>query len=560
MEEEKTSENKFAGPLKNTEEGYKEGIFNPGDLSAVSHQGLQDIIRELMLSQKKLSDLYNFAPVGYFTLDLEGIIHEVNLTGANVLGVEQTTLKGNPIQQFIVEDSMESFRDHRRALLDTHAPQACELIMKRSDGSEFHGHLECSVIENADNGPIQIRMAAIDITARKKAEEEHAKMEEKMNRIHKFESLNVMAGSIAHNFNNLLMGVLGNLELVTLEMPPHSQVMGYIDHATDSAKRAAELSHLMLTYVGQNKGDPQSVNMTELVSGMTGILKASVSLKAQLLFKLASESAFFKGDPDQIRKIVINLILNAAEAIENDKGTILISTGTMFCHPSDFHQPFDESLPEGLYVYVEVTDSGCGMDEETQSKAFDPFFTTKHTGRGLGLSTVLGIVRSHGGAVFVTSTPGEGTAVKTLFPCWIPSVQAPLEVPGDAALWHGRGTILLVDDEEFVLEVSKNMLAELGLRVLTAQDGDQAVEIFREHCNHIDCVILDIVSAPVNGVETLHQLRTIKEDVPVILASGYNKDQVADIFDGVLPGPFIAKPFQLSRLAEIMKEVLAQKD
>lgn len=262
-----------------------------------------------------------------------------------------------------------------------------------------------------------VKRLKLEITNRKRAEEERLKLEAQIQQAQKFESLNVMAGSIAHNFNNLLTGVLGNLDLALSRLPTGSPVSKSIRAADKAAKRAAELSTLMLTYVGQRKVNMQTINMVEIVEEMTAMLEMAVSKNVVLKFNLSPEPVFFKGDPVQIRQVIMNLVNNAAEAIGDADGTITLTIDTIFCDHTCFQQLFpDDDLPDGKYVCFEVSDTGCGMDEETLAKVFDPFFTTKFTGRGLGMAAVLGIQRAHRGAVSLNSQPGKGTTVRVLFP------------------------------------------------------------------------------------------------------------------------------------------------
>ncbi len=262
-----------------------------------------------------------------------------------------------------------------------------------------------------------VKKLELEITNRKRAEEERLKLEAQIQQVQKFESLNVMAGSIAHNFNNLLTGVRGNLDLALSHLPTASPATKSIRAADKAANRAAKLSTLMLTYVGQSKVNMQTIDMVEIVEEMTAMLEMAVSKNVVLKFNLSPEPAFFKGDPGQIHQVIMNLVTNAAEAIGDADGTIRLTIDTIFCDHTCFQRSFlDDNLPDGKYVCLEVSDTGCGIDQETLAKVFDPFFTTKFTGRGLGMAAVLGIQRTHRGAVSLNSEPGKGTTVRVVFP------------------------------------------------------------------------------------------------------------------------------------------------
>ncbi len=296
---------------------------------------------------------------------------------------------------------------------------ADDYITKPFDHHELRARVEVGkrVIKLQSALANNVKRLELEITNRKRAEEERLKLEAQIQQAQKFESLNVMAASIAHNFNNLLTGVLGNLELALSRLPTESPVSKSIRAADKAAKRAAELSTLMLTYVGQSKVNMQTINMLEMVEEMTAMLEMAVTKNVVLKFNLSPEPVFLKGDPVQIRQVIMNLVTNAAEAIGDADGTIILTTDTIFCDHACFQQLFlDDDLPDGKYVCFEVSDTGCGMDEETLAKVFDPFFTTKFTGRGLGMAAVLGIQRVHRGAVSLNSQPGKGTTVRVLFP------------------------------------------------------------------------------------------------------------------------------------------------
>ena len=262
-----------------------------------------------------------------------------------------------------------------------------------------------------------IEKLELEITNRKRAEEERLKLVTQIQEAHKFESLNVMAGSIAHNFNNLLTGILANLDLALSRLSAESPVSKNVRSAKKAAERAGELSTLMLTYVGQIKVNMRTIDIVKIVEEMTAMLETAVSKTVVLKFNLSPEPGLFRGDPALIRHVIMNLVANAAEAIGDADGTITLTTDTIFCDHTCFQQPFlDDGLPDGKYVCLEVSDTGCGMDEETLAKVFDPFFTTKFTGRGLGMAAVLGIQRTNRGAVSLNSQPRKGTTVRALFP------------------------------------------------------------------------------------------------------------------------------------------------
>ena len=419
------------------------------------------------------------------------------------------------------------------------------------------------VERDKEGGSLRAVGTHLDITERKREEEERLKLEAHVQQAQKFESLNVMAGSIAHHFNNLLMVVLGNLELSLLRLSADSSIGQKIGEAEKAANRAAELSNLMLTYVGQREINMQVMDISEIVTEMMGMLELALSQKAVVRFNPTLKPALFKGDSSQVRQVVMNLVTNAAEAVGDTNGTIILSTGTMFCDGSSFQLPFQkEDLPQGNYVYFQVTDTGCGMNRETLDRIYDPFFTNKFRGRGLGMAVVLGIVRAHRGAIHLDSHPGRGTTVRVLFrslegaEAAKAQVKAPVEE--EEYKWQGKGTVLMVDDEQKVLEVGKKMLERLGLRVLTTTSALEVVEIFQKQSDHIDCVFIDLTMPQMDGVELFYKLKQIKETIPVIISSGYTEEQTMDRFNDIQPEGFIHKPYRLRQLAVQMETIMGE--
>jgi len=403
-----------------------------------------------------------------------------------------------------------------------------------------------------------------DITERKLTEESRLSLERQVQHAQKLESLGVLAGGIAHDFNNLLMAVLGNAELALDELSPHAPARDNIQDIEKAAKRAAELTKQMLAYSGKGRFVIEPIDLGELVDEMSHLLEISISKKAVLKYNFADNLPKIDGDATQIRQIVMNLITNASEAIGDKSGVIALSTGAMHCDRAYLDEineavstGLDESLPEGIYVYLEAADTGCGMDKETVEKVFDPFFTTKFTGRGLGMSATLGIVRGHKGTIKIYSEVGKGTTFKVLFPASGLSGEGAAILERDEGVakdWQGKGTVLIVDDEETVCVVGKQMLQRAGFDVLIARDGRKGVDVFREHADEIVCVLLDLTMPHMDGEEAFREMRRIRSDVKVILCSGYNMQDATQRFAGKGLADFLQKPYSVDGL---MKKLLA---
>jgi two-component system cell cycle sensor histidine kinase/response regulator CckA len=412
-------------------------------------------------------------------------------------------------------------------------------------------------IFDADGQTRRRLLVSRDITDRKRAEEERIKLEAQMQHSQKLESLGVLAGGIAHDFNNLLTSILGHSELAKLASTPGSTVERHIDESLKGTLRAAELTQQMLAYSGKGQFVIQPLSFAAVVEDMGRLLEVSISRKCTLQYRFAPDLPNCEADATQMRQVIMNLIINASEAIGDHDGVIAISTGEMHCDRDYLSETYlDEQLPEGHYVYLEVSDSGCGMSEETKSKLFDPFFTTKFTGRGLGLAAVLGIVRGHQGAIKVDSEVGKGTRFRVLIPVGTEPAQAEPAKSDDASEWSGSGCVLLVDDEESVREMLSAAMDLMGFTVLTASDGREGVEVFRRECDRIQLVILDMTMPHLDGEQTFLEMRRIRPGVPTILCSGYDEQTVAGDFVEQGLASFIQKPCPYQQLKDVVRRAM----
>jgi len=397
-----------------------------------------------------------------------------------------------------------------------------------------------------------------DITERKRVEDEKRGLEEKVLQAQKLESLGILAGGVAHDFNNLLMGILGHADLLLSDLPPESPLSEGLGQIAKSAMRAAEITKGLLAYSGKGRFVVEPLCLTKVVDEMSHLLGVSVAKKAFLKYELEEDLPAVEGDVSQMRQVVMNLVTNASDAIRSREGEIRIATGTLSCDEAYLRNSFlDLDLPAGEYVYLEISDNGCGMNDETRTKIFDPFFSTKFTGRGLGLAAVLGIVRGHGGAIRLDSEPEKGSTFRVLFPVCRTRITPDRKTARAEAKTFAGVTVLAVDDEDVVRSVAKTMLERSGFNVLTARDGEEAVKIFREHRSEIKTVVLDVTMPRMNGEETFRELRRIDGGVQVILTSGYDqREAVGRFMEEGLAG-FIQKPYQSKALIAKIKEILA---
>lgn len=386
---------------------------------------------------------------------------------------------------------------------------------------------------------------------------EKKQFEMQMQHAQKLETLGVLAGGIAHDFNNLLMVILGNAELAALQLPADSQSRESVGQIETAATRAADLCKQMLAYSGKGKFVVKPLDLSSLVKQMAELLEIAVAKKGTLRYELADDLPAIEADTAQIQQVVMNLITNAADAVEPGKGEVVVKARALVADAELLSRCYhDGNAPEGLYVCLEVADNGCGMDEETQARIFDPFFTTKFTGRGLGMAAVLGIIRGHRGAIHLESAPGRGTTIQVLFP---PSVNAPHTFTKEAPAldsWHGAGTVLVVDDEEMVRQVAKAILESVGFQVKTAENGEEAIDVFRQSTGEIDLVLMDMTMPHMNGEEAFARLREIDPGVRVVMASGYSAhDATTHITSKNLAG-FIQKPYRAAELVAKLRGLL----
>jgi two-component system cell cycle sensor histidine kinase/response regulator CckA len=360
----------------------------------MQNEQLRKTQQELEESRDQYSDLYDFAPVGYLTLDPQGFIQEANLTAATLIGVARSNLTGTGFRRLVAAGDLDRFRSHLKAVFAAEARCACELELVRKDGTSFCARLEGIRALSGSGQTLSCRMAISDITARKHAELERQQLEAKVREAQKLESLGVLAGGIAHDFNNLLTGILGFASLAQVQIPPDAPAQDGLRHVVRAAERAAELVRQMLAYAGKGKSAVLPVDLSGLANEMLALLRTSLSKKAELKLDLPAGLPTIEADAAQVRQVFMNLLTNASEALADQEGVITIRTGVIEADQAYLAQTcLHDNPPEGTYLFVEVADTGCGMTEDTVSRIFEPFFTTKFTGRGLGLAAVLGIVR-----------------------------------------------------------------------------------------------------------------------------------------------------------------------
>lgn len=399
-----------------------------------------------------------------------------------------------------------------------------------------------------------------DITGRKQAEDARFELERKLEQMKKANSLGRMAGAISHNFNNQLQTVIGNLEIAMRKLPPDSNLTANLSGAMKAACRSAEMTRLMLAYLGQTPEHHELLDLAELTRHHLILLRAGLPPGVILQADLPSCGSRIKTNVRQIKQVLSHLVTNAWESFGEDGGTIQLTVKTVSSTdiPPRHCFPLNWQAQDQGYVCLEVADTGCGIAEKEMEQICDPFFSTKFAGRGLGLSVVLGIVRSHIGAVTVQSEPGRGSAFKVFIPAADKALaRSPAREKAAAAPQFGvRGTVLLVEDDEIVREVAKVMLTELGFMVLEARDGVEGLEVFRQQRSVISLVFSDLSMPQMGGWEMLAALRQLSPGLPSILASGFDQDQAMAGDHPEQPQAFLSKPYRIADLDETIRQVL----
>jgi PAS domain S-box-containing protein len=499
--------------------------------------------------------LIEHSPMGVI-VHSDGKIVLVNRAACRLLKAsDPSRLMGNSLRSILHEKTPEASLAAVSPDGEASANEPIEARFIRLDGEVLYVELMLSSMDFDGLSACQIVFS--DITSRRKALQDRIALETKIQQAQKLESLGILAGGIAHDFNNLLVGVLGNAALALLDLPPESPARQYVQHIETTAIRAAELIQQMLAYSGKGHFLVERIDLESLVTQMTHLLSISISKKAVLKYDFAPNVPPVDADAAQVRQVVMNLVTNASEAIGDRSGVITICTGAMDCDRTYLQETYlDDDLFEGLYSYIEVADSGCGMDATTKERVFDPFFSTKFTGRGLGLAAVLGIVRGHRGAIKIYTEKSKGTTIKVLFPSIQVENHRSSEAPKPPIEGSAGGRVLLVDDEETVRAVGKNMLERLGFEVTTACNGKEALDIFQAAPNDYRFVLLDLTMPILGGEQCFRELRRIRKDVVVVLSSGYNEQELIARFAGKGFAGFIQKPYRLEYLNTKLQEAL----
>ena len=522
---------------------------------AILHkQSMQEIIK----SQAMLVEAQRLSKVGNWELDLIGDKLLWSDEIYRIFEIDKNTFDASyeAFLNAIHPDDRDEVNQAYTESLENKLPYEITHRLLMPDGRIKHVTERCETTFSKNGKPLRSSGTVQNITKLVEAQNEKEVTISKMEHVQRLESLGVLAGGIAHDFNNILTAIMGNAGLAGSKLPETSPVHDYIEHITQASQKAADLCKQMLAYSGKGKFIIKPVLLSEIVEDMSQLLQVTIAKNIVLRLNLSKQTPAVDADITQMQQIIMNLVINASEAIGENSGAISVSTGVMRVDAQYLSSTFvDENLEEGQYVYLEVSDTGCGMSPEVQSKIFEPFFTTKFTGRGLGMAAILGIVRGHGGAIKTYSEEGKGSSFKVLFPC---SKHTPISLKPHhepKPHWHGHGCVLVVDDEDTIREVASSMLKDIGLKSLTAADGVEGIEIFQQHHQDISVVLLDMTMPRMGGEDTFTELCRIDPNVKVILSSGYNEQDATNRFAGKGLAGFLQKPYTPQQLSEKLANI-----
>ncbi|MCA9773989.1 MAG: PAS domain-containing protein [Myxococcales bacterium] len=519
----------------------------------------EEALRE---SEERLGLAFDAIEEGYWDWDMARDTTYFSPRLAQMLGYATEEIPDHPIRwlELVHPEDAEAARRAWGAHLRGEATHYEAVYRMRAKTGEWRWVRSRGKIVARDERGRALRATGAnrEITAEVEAEEERRDVATRLVQAEKLESLAVLAGGVAHDFNNLLVSILGNASLAAAELPEGSDARAAIDRVETATERAGELANQMLAYSGRGKFVTMPIDLPALVAEMAELLRAAVPNHIELAIEDDGATPVVEGDPTQLRQIVMNLLTNASEAIGSVPGRVQLRTGRVVLEEGECADTFTGApIAPGMYAYAEVRDTGSGMDAETLERICDPFFSTKKAGRGLGLAGVQGIVRGHGGAMIARSAPGKGTMIRVLLSRGEKRVAAPGRA--DPAIAEPRvppGCVLVVDDEEPIRVVTRRILEANGYKVFLAEDGEEAMAVFRAHEDEIALVILDLTMPLKGGDAVFAELHEYRPGTPVIVTSGYAEHEVTARFGTRPPADVIQKPFTGSELVRRVREVL----
>jgi len=536
-------------------------LFASGIMISILRKTVRSRTEKLSESENNLRNVIELADIGIIIHRGERLLYANPYVLERLRVASLDDVRGDEIMQYIHPEDRPALRMRIQNTMGKHAVyHRVPLRYINADGECFDVEASSRIIQY-EGAPANLTIS-LDVTDSKRAMAEKERMQRQVEHTQRLESLGVLAGGIAHDFNNILTAIMGNAAIAERKyISSPASVKSYLGKIVQSSEKAALLCKQMLAYSGKGQFIIKPIDLSTIVNEVTNLLDVSINQGVVVRYHLAESLPPIDADESQLQQVIMNLVINASDAIADKSGVISISTGVVHADAVYFsHGSVEGSvdLPDGRYVFLEVTDSGCGMDDAVRAKLFDPFFTTKFTGRGLGMSAVLGIVRGHNGSIKVYSEVGKGTTFKLLFP--VSATGEVAENTGDLSNNGDRrasGTVLIVDDEETIRETVAMMLEDMGFDTLVAVNGRDGVDVYRRHQHEIVVVLLDMTMPKLDGKGCFRELRRINKDVKVILSSGYNEQEATCRFTGKGLAGFIQKPYHPDTLAGVILSVIS---
>ena len=506
----------------------------------------------LMNSEKRYTDLFDFAPVGYATLNEEGVIIEANVTLAEMLCGERGQFINRSFTDFISEGSRGLYYQHRSALLLTKEKQHFELQLKQADGGIFDAVLDNVISPKIDGNGGQSRIVVSDISRRRALEREKVELEAQIRQSQKMQALGTLAGGIAHEFNNILAVIFGSVDVARFEIAKERPIDMHLEQILHASRRAQKLVQQILMFSRKNERAVAPVNLTMAVRKFEPFLTSSVPVSVRVQWDLCSEACPVVVDPSEIHQVLMNLTMNSVFAMK-ECGSLTIRVGKKFLDREDI----EKLKASGWYALLEVTDDGCGMDSVTKERIFEPFFTTKPVGEGtgMGLSLVYSIVERASGTIVVESVAGKGTTFIVYFPITENSAKA-APLTDISTRIRGKERILLVEDDEMLAATTQSMLEHLGYQVMLKRDGMAAKDAFTADCNAFDLLITDQVMPRLTGVELAKCVLALRPELPIILCTGYSSQIDEAMAKAIGIASFAVKPLSAQETGTLIRRLL----
>ena len=517
--------------------------------------------QKLMVTSARMQSILDNSPVGIIFASKDREIKQVNSEIVALSGYDYDDLIGKSTAKFFVSSrTYEEFGRDAYPILLNHETYETRIQFRKKDGTTLLCHIQGRLVFHGDEtrGIIWIIR---DISASEAAEKERKSIAKKLEQAQRYKSLNTMAGAIAHHYNNIMMSVQGNIELLQMGLSKASKPYKLATNALESAHKASQISTSMLTYVGQQRMNARIMELGCLITDAGDLLRNNVRDTTRITTTQHTSPLFCRMDPSQITEVLLNLVMNADEAIKGANGRITVKTCAANIDHLEHPTPFrDVPLRPGQYLSCEISDNGSGIDPDTADHIFEPFFSTKFTGRGLGLSIVAGIIKSHNGTMQIKSSLGKGSTISIFLPAEVSPESIDRQQPGtglaDAAIPEFSGTVILADDNLEVGRLGEKILEKLGFNVVLASDGQEAVHQFITNRHSVTLTLLDAVMPHMSGIEALNKIKSIDSTAKIILVSGYNQDQIKLNDSPGKPDMFIQKPYRLNKLITAVSTVL----